>query len=68
MNMYRALGDGIGTSEAREPAEQLVAWHDAMVSTCGAKEPTFLRAHGEGRRVSTTAVARDRAAELLTAL
>lgn len=31
MNIYRALGDRIGTSEARELAQQLVAWHDAMV-------------------------------------
>ena len=31
MNIYRRLGDQIGTSEARELAEQLVAWHDAMV-------------------------------------
>jgi hypothetical protein len=31
MNIYRVLGDRIGTSEARELAEQLVAWHDAMV-------------------------------------
>jgi hypothetical protein len=31
MNIYRRLGDRIATSEARELAEQLVAWHDAMV-------------------------------------
>jgi hypothetical protein len=31
MNIYRVLGDRIGTIEARELAEQLVAWHDAMV-------------------------------------
>ncbi|HEY8537124.1 MAG TPA: hypothetical protein VIL25_11760 [Vicinamibacterales bacterium] len=31
MNMYRAIGERIGTLEARELAEQLVAWHDAMV-------------------------------------
>jgi hypothetical protein len=31
MNVYRVFGDRIGTSEARELAEQLVAWHDAMV-------------------------------------
>ena len=31
MNMYRRLGDQIATTEARELAEQLVAWHDAMV-------------------------------------
>ena len=31
MNIYRRLGDQIGTNEARELAEQLVAWHDAMV-------------------------------------
>ena len=31
MNMYRVLGGHVGTSEARELAEQLVTWHDAMV-------------------------------------
>ncbi len=31
MNVYRVLGDRVGTLEARELAQQLVAWHDAMV-------------------------------------
>jgi len=31
MNMYRVLGDQIGTLEARALARQLVEWHDAMV-------------------------------------
>jgi hypothetical protein len=31
MNIYRRLGDQVATCEARELAEQLVAWHDAMV-------------------------------------
>ena len=31
MNIYRRLGDQVATGEARELAEQLVAWHDAMV-------------------------------------
>jgi hypothetical protein len=31
MNVYRILGDFVGTSEARVLAEQLVAWHDSMV-------------------------------------
>lgn len=31
MNTYRRLGDQVATSEARELAERLVAWHDAMV-------------------------------------
>jgi hypothetical protein len=31
MNIYRHLGDQIGTGEARDLAAQLVAWHDAMV-------------------------------------
>lgn len=31
MNLYRVIGDRVGTFEARELAEQLVAWHDAMV-------------------------------------
>ena len=29
--MYRAIGERIGTLEARELAEQLMVWHDAMV-------------------------------------
>ena len=29
--MYRSLGDLVATSEARDLAEQLVRWHDAMV-------------------------------------
>ena len=31
MNIYRVLGDRIGTSETRELSQQLAAWHDAMV-------------------------------------
>jgi hypothetical protein len=31
MNVYRILGDYVGTSEARGLAEQLVVWHDSMV-------------------------------------
>jgi hypothetical protein len=31
MNVYRTLGDFVGTTEARVLAEQLVAWHDSMV-------------------------------------
>ena len=31
MNIYRRLSDRIATNEARELAEQLVVWHDAMV-------------------------------------
>jgi len=31
MNIYRVLCDRIGTSEARELAQHLVKWHDAMV-------------------------------------
>jgi hypothetical protein len=31
MNLYLHLGEQIGSSEARELAQQLVAWHDAMV-------------------------------------
>jgi hypothetical protein len=31
MNIYRVLGDRIGTIEARELGQRLVAWHDAMV-------------------------------------
>ena len=31
MNIYRRLGDEVATIEARAVAEQLVAWHDAMV-------------------------------------
>lgn len=32
MNVYRTLGDSIATIEARDLAEQLVQWHDAMVN------------------------------------
>ena len=31
MNIYRRLGDQVAAIEARELAEQLVRWHDAMV-------------------------------------
>ena len=31
MNIYRILGDRVGTSEARQLAQELVVWHDAMV-------------------------------------
>ena len=31
MNMYRILGDRIGTLEARALAQDLIRWHDAMV-------------------------------------
>lgn len=44
MNIYRHLGDQAGTSEARELAEQLVAWHDAMV-----KHVRVLEARDDGR-------------------
>lgn len=32
MNLYRVLGEHIGTQAARDLAERLVAWHDAMVA------------------------------------
>ena len=31
MNLYRILGDRVGTPDAQELAEQLMAWHDTMV-------------------------------------
>jgi hypothetical protein len=31
MNIYKLLGDRIGTLEARDLAQELVRWHDAMV-------------------------------------
>ena len=31
MNIYRLIGDRVGTLEARVLAQQLVEWHDAMV-------------------------------------
>ena len=31
MNVYRVIGDAIASLEARELAERLVSWHDAMV-------------------------------------
>jgi hypothetical protein len=43
MNIYRRLGDEVATTEARELAEQLVAWHDAMVKhlrVLGARQST----------------------------
>lgn len=32
MNIYRMIGNTLGTSEAIELAERLSAWHDAMVA------------------------------------
>jgi len=32
MNIYRIVGDRVGTRESRELAQQLVQWHDAMVT------------------------------------
>jgi hypothetical protein len=32
MTLYKTLGDGIGSIEARDLAARLVAWHDAMVT------------------------------------
>ena len=32
MNMYRILGDRVGTHEARDLARRLMRWHDAMVT------------------------------------
>ena len=31
MNIYRVIGDRVGTLEARGLAQQLVEWHDGMV-------------------------------------
>ena len=31
MNVYRRLGDQVGTDESRDLAERMAAWHDAMV-------------------------------------
>jgi hypothetical protein len=31
MNLYRTIGDRIGTPEARALSQELIAWHDAMV-------------------------------------
>jgi hypothetical protein len=44
MNIYRSIADGTGTHEARGLAEQLAAWHDAMVR--------HLRAVGPSRKGS----------------
>ena len=62
MNTYLMIGEHIGTAEARDLAQQLRGWHDAMVShlraaarqaaTCGDDCP-----HGEAR--SLWAVARN---------
>jgi hypothetical protein len=32
MNIYRMIGNALGTREAIELAERLSAWHDAMVA------------------------------------
>ncbi len=32
MNIYRMIGNGLGTPEAIELAERLSAWHDRMVA------------------------------------
>lgn len=32
MNLYRVLGEQVGTKAARELADRLLAWHDAMVA------------------------------------
>ena len=32
MNVYRMLGNNVGTAEAQALAERLSSWHDAMVS------------------------------------
>jgi hypothetical protein len=32
MNIYRMIGNALGTPEAIELAERLSAWHDAMVA------------------------------------
>jgi hypothetical protein len=47
MNLYRLLGDRVGTLEARELAQQLVQWHDAMV-----KHLRVQSRHGERCRES----------------
>jgi hypothetical protein len=31
MNLYRTVGDRIGTPEARALSQELIMWHDAMV-------------------------------------
>ena len=42
MNMYRIVGDRIGTRESRELAQRLVQWHDAMV-----KHLRVMKPHGK---------------------
>ena len=43
MNVYRVLGDRVGTLEARALAQQLVEWHDSMV-----KHLRVVNHHGTG--------------------
>ena len=43
MNIYRVLGDRVGTLEARDLAQQLFEWHDAMV-----KHLRVANHHGRG--------------------
>jgi hypothetical protein len=42
MNMYRIVGDRIGTRESRELAQRLVKWHDATV-----KHVRMMNHHGK---------------------
>ena len=45
MNVYRILGDAVATIDARALAEQLVAWHDAMVNHLRAVNMRRARCH-----------------------
>jgi hypothetical protein len=48
VNIYRNLGDRVGTLEARALAEQLVTWHDAMVKHVRLAERRRSDACGDG--------------------
>jgi hypothetical protein len=60
MNLYRIIGDRIGTPEARALSQELVIWHDAMVKhlRSGAAGTACLAgcAHEEARALWSSAL------------
>jgi hypothetical protein len=59
-NLYRTIGDRIGTPEARALSQELIIWHDAMVKhlRSGASGAACLAgcAHDEARALWSTAL------------
>jgi hypothetical protein len=60
MNLYRTIGDRVGTPEARALSQELIVWHDAMVKhlRSGAAGVACLAdcAHDEARRLWSAAL------------